>query len=80
MRNFLVAVIKGFLFVTILTISSVAGLFKGIWEESDRLARLWMMQVGSGGKGASHSRWEWTGHCIGLFGFLLLFFRLLVSL
>jgi hypothetical protein len=43
----LVAVIKGFLFVAILTISSVVGLFRGIWGESDRLTRLWLVQLGT---------------------------------
>lgn len=48
MKNFLIVLLKGMGFILILSISSFVGIIKGIWVESDRLARLWEHQLGEG--------------------------------
>jgi hypothetical protein len=48
MKNFLIVLLKGMGFILILSISSFAGILKGIWVESDRLARLWEAQLEGG--------------------------------
>lgn len=44
-KSFIIALLKGFWFIAVLTIGSVQGIFQGIWAESDDLARLWMYQL-----------------------------------
>ncbi len=46
MKTFIKVILKGFVFVTILTVSSAFGLLKGMWEEADRLARLYQFRYG----------------------------------
>jgi hypothetical protein len=50
MKYFFLAVSKGVWFVLILTITSFAGVIRGVWIESDRLARLWESQLVMGGR------------------------------
>jgi hypothetical protein len=45
MRAFLYALFSGIVFVTILTIGSFTAVINGVWLESDRLARLWEIQL-----------------------------------
>jgi hypothetical protein len=44
MKDFFGTIFKGMVYVAILAVSSVAGLLKGIWDESDRMARLYEIE------------------------------------